>query len=561
MIMKTSLLFIFSLGISIALHAQISFTTATTPVTCHGGNDGTATITSISGGFTFNNSTKGLLISEIFTDTSSGSDSPFEWVELVATRAINFVTTPYTIIFSNNGTATANGWIHGTNKTYAFQISTGSVTPGQVVYVGGTSMRPMTNQLRVINTGTTAGDGGIGTAVVAGVLGNGGASVDGIAVFNAPVATITSSTVPIDAIFFGDAIGSAFVTGATGYEMPVNDYYNGGKLDTTDYFLDTPASLQDKFIKANFGVYNTNTNTFSQPRQWVVTSTFTNLSTSILLDGLYNVSWSNACTSVYNPNLTAGNYTFTISDALSTFTNGNVNVADGPNVNLGATADDTLACEGQAIVLSASNADILIWDNGDTSTTTNASVDFDTTFYVTGIDTVSGCIYTDSVFIDVNQIPTVLLVLAFDSVCNNGGAIILSGGTPAGGTFSGSGVSGGNLDPTLLSGTNQVDYMYSDANGCSSTASDNYVVVNCLGIEDEEDLHITIYPNPATDFVWVDTEIKDLKYSIMDLSGKVVITGNLNTANKIDMQNLHTGIYIITLQNSNQHKQIRLIKR
>ena len=37
--------------------------------------------------------TKGLLISEIFTNPS-GNDSPFEYVELIATTNINFATTP-----------------------------------------------------------------------------------------------------------------------------------------------------------------------------------------------------------------------------------------------------------------------------------------------------------------------------------------------------------------------------------------------------------------------------------------------------------------------------------
>lgn len=560
--MKTRLLFIFSLALSIGLQAQITYTTSSTPVTCFGGNDGSATITSISGGIPFNNSTKGLLISEILTDTT-GSDSPFEFVELVATRFIDFSSTPYTIVFCNNNTANANGWVTGGTRSYAFQISSGIVTPGQVVYVGGSSMAPLTNQLRVINTATTGGDGGIGNAVLAGVLGNGGASVDGVAVFSLPIASITSSTVPIDALFFGDAIGAAYISSIAGYQLPVNDYYSGGKLDTISYFVDTPipAVLENKLIKANFGVYNTNTNTFSQPRQWMVTAGFTNLTTSILLDGIYNVSWSNACTSVYNPNLTAGNYTFTISDALSNFTNGNVNVADGANIDLNATADDTLACEGQSIVLSASNADVLIWDNGDTSGTTNASVDFDTTFYVTGIDTVSGCVYTDSIFIDVNQYPTVSLTLAFDSICNNGGNVVLTGGTPGGGVFSGSGVAGTNLDPSALSGINQVDYTYTDANGCSGMGSDNYMVVNCLGVEDEKENMISLYPNPATDFVWINSNAEDLKFSMMDLSGKMVMQGNLNTSNKIDLQDMSSGLYIITLSNSSLKKQFRLIKK
>jgi hypothetical protein len=49
-----------------------------------------------------------LLISEYLANPN-GTDSPFEFVELRATRTINFATTPYSVVVANNGTATANG--------------------------------------------------------------------------------------------------------------------------------------------------------------------------------------------------------------------------------------------------------------------------------------------------------------------------------------------------------------------------------------------------------------------------------------------------------------------
>jgi hypothetical protein len=104
--------------------------------------------------------TKGLIISEILTNPN-GDDSPLEYVELVATTSINFATTPYTVVFTDNGTATSNGWKAGSSVTYAFLINSGSVTAGQVVYVGGSSMLPLSQSgiaLKTKNTGTTAGD-------------------------------------------------------------------------------------------------------------------------------------------------------------------------------------------------------------------------------------------------------------------------------------------------------------------------------------------------------------------------------------------------------------------
>lgn len=225
---------------------------------------------------------KGLLISEILTNPN-GNDSPFEYVELIATTNINFATTPYSIVFTDNGTATSNGWKAGSSVTYAFLINTGSVTAGQVVYVGGSSMAPLSNggvALRVKNTGSTSGDN-FGSSNTGGVLGNGGSNCDGVAVFNITAASITSSSVPVDAIFFGNQVGTAFRTSTSGYQMPVNDKYIGGKLSNSIFLAPDPGA--DQLVKATTGVYNPATNTFTTPRTFIVTTTPSYNSTSITL--------------------------------------------------------------------------------------------------------------------------------------------------------------------------------------------------------------------------------------------------------------------------------------
>lgn len=203
----------------------------------------------------------GLVISEIYTNPS-GADSPFEWIELVATQDINFATTPYTVV-CNNSDATVNGWIEGGLITYAFQINSGTVGRGDVVYVGGTSMAPTGTKLRVINTATTNGDG-FGTAASGGVVGNGGNNGDGIAVFNLPVASLTNATVPVDAIFYGTALGTAVLNGGTdGYQLPVNDLYSGGKLQSGSFIAGDPASNQS--LRAT-GSFNTQTLSWTTQR-------------------------------------------------------------------------------------------------------------------------------------------------------------------------------------------------------------------------------------------------------------------------------------------------------
>jgi len=79
-----------------------------------------------------------------------------------------------------------------------------------------------------------------------------------------------------------------------------------------------------------------------------------------------------------------------------------------------------------------------------------------------------GCSYSLTKTINVNTAPTVSLA-TFAPICSNSGLLTLTGGLPAGGTYSGTGVSGGQFNPT--SGTQTVTYTYTDANGCSSSAS------------------------------------------------------------------------------------------
>jgi hypothetical protein len=309
------LLIIFSLSVS--AQTPLSVTASVDSVKCYNGSDGAVTLT-ISGGTPFQTSTRGLLISEFFADPT-GTDSPFEFVELLVTKTINFSTTPYTVIFVNNGIATANGWINGGAITYAFSISSGTVNAGDVLYVGGSSMIPQTNIYRVLNTGTTNGDGSIGNSDVNGVLGNGGANADAIGVFDVAVGSITPSTVPVDAIFFGTAVGQAVVSGGSaGYQLPVNDRYNGGKLQSNSFLA--PNVISGSYTKA-VGSYNVQTNQFTSPRVWSNTTTFTDLSSSVSLEGLYNYSWNTGDTTKNLLGLVAGAYCYTVTDNTNSVNN------------------------------------------------------------------------------------------------------------------------------------------------------------------------------------------------------------------------------------------------
>ncbi len=64
-------------------------------------------------------------------------------------------------------------------------------------------------------------------------------------------------------------------------------------------------------------------------------------------------------------------------------------------------------------------------------------------------------------------------------VCISAPAFALSGGSPAGGTYSGTGVSGGIFNPaTAGAGTFTITYSYTDGNSCTNTASNTIEVIS-----------------------------------------------------------------------------------
>lgn len=88
----------------------------------------------------------------------------------------------------------------------------------------------------------------------------------------------------------------------------------------------------------------------------------------------------------------------------------------------------------------------------------------------------SGCQSSASTNVTVSAIPTVTLS-ALSPVCQTASAVTLSGGSPSGGTYSGTGVTGNSFDPATSGvGTFAITYSYTNANGCSSTAQSTMVV-------------------------------------------------------------------------------------
>ena len=93
---------------------------------------------------------------------------------------------------------------------------------------------------------------------------------------------------------------------------------------------------------------------------------------------------------------------------------------------------------------------------------------------------INGCINFATNTIIVNALPTVTFTGSLAAQCVTSTTFALTGGAPAGGTYSGPGVTGTNFDASVAgAGTHTLTYTYSDINGCTNTAS-NTITVNPL---------------------------------------------------------------------------------
>src|SRR5574343_455433 len=264
----------------------------------------------------------------------------------------------------------------------------------------------------------------------------------------------------------------------------------GGTQVFTAPFV-SPLSYTITNVPAN-GAASTITATFSDDNSCTNTVNYTASSTPIVSAGVdqsvcsgVNVTLAGSGASTYTwDNGITDNIAFTpISTLTYTVTGTSVSGCTGtdqvvvtinpiPTVNAGT---DQSVCNGASVTLNGSGASTYTWNNGVTNGVAFTPVT-STTYTVTGTSA-AGCTNTDQVVVTVNAIPSVSAG-TYTSVCSDAADISLAG-TPSGGTFSGTGVTGTNFDPSV--GTQTITYSYTDGNGCSNTANTT-ISVNSLPV-------------------------------------------------------------------------------
>jgi hypothetical protein len=145
-----------------------------------------------------------------------------------------------------------------------------------------------------------------------------------------------------------------------------------------------------------------------------------------------------------------------------------------------------------------------------------------------------------------------------DTVCVNWDPIVLSGGVPSGGTYSGDGVVDNIFYPAVAGfGSHEITYTYSDGNNCSNQAALNLFVDVCEGVQ-ALNLNFVIYPNPATAKLIIQRNdsqpieeislFNSVGLKIIDRSGNDAIG-----AISLKVAELPRGTYIIKIASKNEN--------
>ena len=150
-----------------------------------------------------------------------------------------------------------------------------------------------------------------------------------------------------------------------------------------------------------------------------------------------------------------------------------------------------------------------------------------------------------------------------DTVAHSGGPVLLTGGIPAGGVYSGVGVYGGAFYPDSAVGSSTITYTYTDSSGCSASTSCTYIVTGLSDLDMDE--RITLYPNPASGQLIARYDMAlpaPVQIQMYDMTGRLISAPMVEQADRsvFDISSLTEGIYFIKFSYGGREIRKRFVK-
>ncbi len=259
--------------------------------------------------------------------------------------------------------------------------------------------------------------------------------------------------------------------------------------------------------------------------------------------------------------LTSGTYwvIITVNNCSSSDTI-NINYIPLPVVNLG---NDSNMCEGDSLILNVTtNANSYLWQ--DNSSDSILTVSQQGVYWVQ-VTNICGII-SDSININYSLLPTVTIdSFNPDTLCNNATPVVLPNASPLGGTYFGSnGIGSGVFDPVIAGiGIHDVIYTFTDSNSCVNNDTTNIVIILCVGIDEQIQSTLSIYPNPTSSQFIIEGLDKPYNLTIYNSLGQLLYTevDVLDAYNKVDVSKFSKGLLFIRIESDGVMYHHKLIKK
>ena len=284
----------------------------------------------------------------------------------------------------------------------------------------------------------------------------------------------------------------------------------------------------------------------------------------------YSYAWSSGGTAATETGLTAGTYTCTITDGNACTLTQTVTVTQPSPFDVVTSVTDASQCGGidgaiDVAVTGGTPGYTYLWSN---AATTQDLTGISAGTYALTITDANGCTTQITEVCNNPANPNVTFTVNQDTVCQSTQIpFTLSGGTPAGGIYSGPGVTAGVFDPAQASiGFNVISYAYTDPNtNCSVTGYDSIWVDICNGIYDLSSAGFSVNPNPTNGTFMItlkQNQTAPVMIEITNAIGQQVSSFMMNSSQKeVDLSAFDNGVYLVRITNQDSSAVMRVVKQ
>ncbi len=278
--------------------------------------------------------------------------------------------------------------------------------------------------------------------------------------------------------------------------------------------------------------------------------------------------WSNGGTTETITNLPAGVYTVTVTDANNCSNSGSIQI--GQNISVALTVPENICLETgiQTGWTGGTPSGGVYSGPGVTDDGNGMTYTFDPIVAGPGIHIITYTFGNDNATATVEVYDTPVVSLSFpDTIAYNDGTppTGLGGGSPEGGVYTdfyneitddGNGMTF-SFD-TLVLGFNSLTYTFTDQNGCTASATEDFLVVMVTSLDNPLALQLKVAPNPATSSIEL-SGIKIDRIEFFDTSGKLVQWQD-QPPSTIGISELPKGMYFIRIRSGVDYINLRLMK-